>query len=75
MRCLEMCQEHNIGDFDIAYAYEAMARGLAASGQKAGCEKYLALGREAGENIQNIEPEDKDIFFGDFEAGPWFGMK
>jgi hypothetical protein len=74
-RCLEVCQEHNIGDFDIAYAYEAMARAFAASGQKANCEKYLALAREAGENIQNIEPEDKDIFFGDFEAGPWFGMK
>lgn len=73
--CLEICQEHAIGDFDIAYAYEAMARAFAALGQKADSQKYLALAQEAGEHIQNIEPEDKDIFFGDFEAGPWFGMK
>lgn len=25
-RCLEICEMHGIGDFDLAYAYEALAR-------------------------------------------------
>jgi hypothetical protein len=33
------------------------------------------LAQEAGDKIQNIEPEDREIFFGDFVAGPWYGMK
>lgn len=73
--CLEICQQHMIGDFDLAYAYEAMARAYAALGQKGLCEQYLQLAQEAGEQIQNVEPEDKDIFFDDFESGPWYGMK
>jgi hypothetical protein len=33
-RCLEICKENNIGDWDIAFAYEAMARACAVAGQK-----------------------------------------
>jgi tetratricopeptide (TPR) repeat protein len=74
-KCLEICKQHTIGDFDLAYAYEAMARAYAALGQKSEGIQYLQLAREAGEQIQNIEPEDREIFFGDFESGPWYGMK
>ncbi len=31
-RCLEICQQHGIGDFDVAFAYEALTRGYAVSG-------------------------------------------
>ena len=67
--------ENTIGDFDLAYAYEAMARAYAAFGQKSQCEHYLQLAQQAGEQIQNIEPEDKEIFFTDFHSGPWYGIK
>lgn len=73
--CLRICQQEHIGDFDLAYAYEAMARAYAALGQKSQCDHYYQLAQEAGDNIQNIEPEDKDIFFDDFRNGPWFGLK
>lgn len=74
-KCLAVCQQNAIGDFDLAYAYEAMARAYAALDQKDLCEQYLQLAQQAGEQIQNIEPEDKQIFFADFQSGPWYGMK
>ena len=37
--------------------------------------KTKRTAREASEQIQNVEPEDKEIFSGDFESGPWYGMK
>ena len=73
--CLAICQQHAIGDFDLAYACEAMARAYAALGQQSDCLHYLQLAREAGEQISNVEPGDKEIFFGDFESGPWYGIK
>jgi hypothetical protein len=72
-RCLDICTENNIGDFDIAFAYEAMARANASLGKKSEYEKYIRLAKEAGEKIRG--KEDKDIFFGDLESGPWYGMK
>ena len=27
-RCLDICEEHGLGDWDLAYAYEAVARGV-----------------------------------------------
>lgn len=72
-RCLEICTENNIGDFDIAFAYEAMARANASLGKKQEYEKYFQLAKEAGEKIMG--KEDKDIFFKDIESDPWYGMK
>jgi tetratricopeptide (TPR) repeat protein len=72
-RCLQICLDNQIGDFDLAYAYEAMARALAAKGDLAEAGKYLSLAKEAGEQIKN--DEDKRIFVGDFETGPWYGLK
>ncbi len=34
-RCLELCTEHGIGDFDLAYAYEALARAALLGGDPA----------------------------------------
>ncbi len=62
-RCLDICQENGVGDFDLAFAYEALARASAVAGQKADRQRYLAMAREAGEQIK--EKEDKEIFFGD----------
>lgn len=67
-RCLEICRESNIGDFDIAFAYEAMARAYAVAGKKTECEKYIQLAKDAGEQIK--EKEDKDLFFSDLKTVP-----
>jgi hypothetical protein len=67
-RCLEICQQNNISDFDIAFAYEAMARANAVAGNKTECEKYIKLAKEAGEQIK--EKGDRDVFFSDLKTVP-----
>ena len=69
-RCLEICKENNIGDFDIAFAYEAMARAYAVSGEKTESKKYIELAKKAGNQIENAE--DKRIFFGDLKTVPGY---
>jgi len=59
-RCLQICEGNNIGDWDIAFAHEAMARAYAISGNRTECEKYLRLTREAGDKIK--EKGDRDYF-------------
>jgi hypothetical protein len=71
--CLDLTQEKNFVDFDLAYAYEGMARAYACSGEKTESQKYIKLATEAGEKIKN--KEDKEIFTSDFEAEPWYKMK
>ena len=65
-RCLEICKENNIRDFDIAFAYEAMARATALSGNKIDCERYIKLAKEAGEQIK--KKEDRNYFFSELET-------
>lgn len=67
-RCLDICLENQIGDFDLAYAYEALARASAIAGQPGECDRYLALARESGEKI--AEKEDRDIFLNDLATVP-----
>ena len=65
-RCMEICKENNIGDFDIAFAYEAMARASAVAGKNSDREKYIQLAKEAGECIK--DKEDRDYFFSELET-------
>jgi hypothetical protein len=51
MRSLDICVEHGIGDFDLAFAYEAVARACAIGGDSERAAEYIALGRAAGEKI------------------------
>lgn len=69
-RCLEICKEDNIGDWDIAFAYEGMARAYDIAGEKTDCEKYIKLAKEAGEQIK--EKEDRDLFFSELETIPGY---
>jgi len=72
-RCLEICKENNIGDFDIAFAYEAMARAHGVAGEKTDCENYIKLAKEAGEQIKG--KEDRDYFSSDLETVPNYDKK
>jgi hypothetical protein len=65
-RCLDICTENDIGDFDIAFAYEAMARALSIAEDKAGCTKHLQLANRAAENIR--KKEDKDYFLSELKT-------
>ncbi len=61
--CLKLCQQHAIGDFDLAFAYEALARASAVAGRPEDAARYAELARHAGEQI--AEQDDRDIFFAD----------
>jgi hypothetical protein len=39
-RCLEICEEHGIGDWDIAFAYEALARAHGVAGEADEAARY-----------------------------------
>jgi hypothetical protein len=67
-RCLEICQEHGIGDFDLAYAYEALARAHAVAGERDAAGRYTALARDAGEGIE--EDDDRELFVADLATLP-----
>ena len=68
LRSLELCQAHGIGGFDLAYAYEALARAWATLGSAEETSRYLALAREAAEHIK--EADDKELLLKDLEAIP-----
>ena len=72
-RCLDICTQNEIGDFDLAYAYEGMARALACAGDLSGADKYRRLARAAGEHV--AEQEDRDLFLSDLAAEPWYELK
>ncbi len=71
--CLKLTEKHNIGDFDLGFAYEAMARASAAMTNKEDFKKFFKLAEEAGEKIK--KKEDRDYFFDELKGGNWFGLK
>jgi len=62
-RCLEICEEHGIGDWDLGFAYEALARAHAVAGDEGERDRYLALAREASAAI--AEEEDRELLLAD----------
>jgi hypothetical protein len=75
LRCLELTREFAdlMKDFDLAYAYEAVARANALAGNRDEAARYLQLARESGQAI--ADSEDKSTFLGDFEGGDWHGFQ
>jgi hypothetical protein len=59
-RCLEICQQNDIADFDIAFAYRDMARALQLQGEDARSQEYIARAEVAAENI--AKKGDRDYF-------------
>jgi hypothetical protein len=72
--CLALTEAHRdqMADFDVAYAYEGVARARALAGDTDEAQRYLAMARAAGDAIAN--PEDKKIFVGDLGSGDWYGV-
>ena len=65
-RCLDICMENDIGDWDIAFAYEANARAYAVAGKKEEYEKFIEPANKAGEQIK--EKGDKDYLFSELKT-------
>lgn len=61
--CLETCEENEIGDFDIAFAYEAMARAYAVAGDEENYVKYRGKAEKAGGEIE--DKGNRDYFMGE----------
>ncbi len=65
-RSLEFCEKNQIGDFDLAFAYEAMARAYMVSGDIDKMNESLDLGIEASSKI--MKPEDKNYFLDELKT-------
>src|SRR6056297_1601827 len=63
---LKTCQENGIGDFDLAFAYEAVARALSIMKNHSEKEKYMAFAKEAGQKIG--DEGNRDYFFSELET-------
>jgi hypothetical protein len=64
-RCLEIC-EANAGDleeFDLPFAYEALARAHAVAGDRAESERWTRRGREAAAAIR--DDDDRELVLAD----------
>ena len=46
LRCLDLCEAHGIGDWDAAYAYEAIARAYKTAGKDPEAQAYKQLAGE-----------------------------
>jgi DNA-binding transcriptional MerR regulator len=67
-RALDLCQEHSIGDFDLAFAYEALARAHAVAGESGPARDYTDQALAAAEDI--ADNDDRDLVLADLETIP-----
>ncbi len=65
-RCLAICEEHGIGDWDIAAAQEAMARASLVAGDDAAAREWLGRARASCATI--TDEEDRRIIESDLET-------
>ncbi len=63
---LELCHANNIGDFDLAFAYEAIARVYMINNSRELMDKYVDLAACAAENIE--EQGNKDYFLSELKS-------
>jgi hypothetical protein len=69
-RCAAIVAANGIGDFDLAYAHEAMARALALAGRHDEARAEL----ESAHAVAIADPEDRALVESDLAAEPWFGL-
>jgi hypothetical protein len=65
-RCLGLCKENSIGDFDLAFAYEGLARAHAVAGNTVESQNCAELARQAGERIE--DEGNRNYFFGELDT-------
>jgi DNA-binding transcriptional MerR regulator len=62
-RCLALCEEHGIVDWDIAFAWEAIARAASIAGDEEETAAAMTRARELGALIS--EDEDRELLLSD----------
>ena len=65
-RCLHVTLENDLKDFDLAFAYEAIARACDLVGDEVETAKYRTLAGEAGAEIS--DPKDREYFFSELKT-------
>jgi hypothetical protein len=65
-RALEICRANDIADFDIAFAYEALARANAVAGNRPERDRYVELARAAADGI--AKEDDRKYFLSQLET-------
>ena len=65
-RCLEITLENDIKDFDLAFAYEALARGFDISGNELETAKYMTYAKQAATQIK--DEDDREYFLSQLET-------
>ncbi|MBH0164553.1 hypothetical protein IHV12_06460 [Fictibacillus sp. 7GRE50] len=63
---LELCLEHNITDFDLAFAYEAVSRAYSVKNDERSMQEYYDLAQRAGQQI--LKKEDKEYFISELNS-------
>ena len=67
-RYLDLCRANGIGDWDLAFAYEALARASAVAGDPAQARSYTEQALIASEDIK--DDEDRELVLCDLESIP-----
>lgn len=67
-RYLDICQDNGIGDWDLAFAYEALARGHAVAGDAERARAYTEQALAAADEIAT--DEDRELVLSDLESIP-----
>ncbi|MBC8332508.1 MAG: hypothetical protein H8E28_11050 [Anaerolineae bacterium] len=64
--CLNLCEKHDLGDFDLAFAYEALARSSAVSGDIANARGYLEMAEMTGQSI--AKEDDRQYLLNELQS-------
>lgn len=74
-RCKQLTDQHLdlMQDFDLAFAWECVARAHALAGNKNEAQKLIRKAEETGRFIQ--DEQDRKVFEDDFNGGLWYGLK
>jgi len=67
-RCVELCEEHGLGDWDLAAAYEAMSRASLVAGDEAAARDWKDRATSALADI--ADPDDREPIEADLATLP-----
>lgn len=73
-RCLELVESHPevMEDWDLAFAHEALARGLAAVGEREGAVAAYERASKLAEELS--DPADRELLRKELRREPWFDL-
>jgi hypothetical protein len=74
-RCLELVDRHPevMAEWDAAFAHEALARALAAAGDRDAAISHLEVARTLTAGIE--DEGDRAVLESEFNTEPWFGLQ